>query len=971
MRRHVSERITTNHNTLFERMTPQAWPDQIYVDEDGVEIAVPATQEYYLGNPNSVVAPHREFTIDTIFSNDATIIRSPTGTGKTTEISMFLLEHLLAHPELGVEKVYFTQPRIVAASATTDYERQRLCDRGMTRDRATTLIGCHTATIHDYDAEQSKLINVTDGVTVQQFINGDIDPSTTLLVIDEVHEDKENMHLLLLAAKRHGIRVVVMSATVDVEEKAQFLANENGEPAPIIDIKGETYPVERKVFTTSEPDNVTGAIVEKRYYRKDYEAVSDYGRQGKDMMIFVGDISEVARMTERMRRYLPPGYTVVGLHGEQTPEEQAAALRDYPNGKLIVSTNIGMTSLTPNVDVVLDPGMSRVPCLNNGVEGLTFVPASLAETLQRLGRCGRTKEGIYERVQVDGYPTPKDMNELEAYSEPEVRTKLPTELILKLVAMGYESTESMMTAPLSHEVERGVRMLHHLGAVALQGYASESLGELTEIGEKMVGLPVDAFSARMLVESQSYPPAVQLQLAAAMAVRRVNGIQSPSMTPTQLARHTKESDNDLLVGLDLFIEAIKMDARERQLLGVSEKRFSNAMSAYEDIVRRQFTGTDLEMNDDLAYELTVPTELERAQLHACMLSGINEVYRARNKGKMTGGRSKHLRKMTGHSRIHPENGELIAGRPFDVSNVSRSRGGTDELGMPRMSTSRLVTDGMRVDVPSLRQFAPERIEDRVSDELRVGDSGELEERVKIYFDNKFIGVDYWQPVGAETQTKEFLINHMFTEGAVENVRFPESIVRMREQLRELRDLQQRTRVPIDIDAAVARMKELVAEAAADEEDIADMREVSFDTSTVISDDVRAEILKTAPDVVKLYDVITGESMDVAVEYHDTVAYITLDKEHHRMLAGDIPGLVGHEVMVRTGGGSRYVTQAEAYLHRNENRHDLRGTTTVSNEEMIRRRLAQKTDAQTAQFRLKQAKQQQSHQPVSNRHRSTR
>ena len=133
-------------------MMPQSWPEQICLDDNGEEIARPATREYYLGNPNSVVAPHRERILETIFSNDATIIRSPTGTGKTTEISMFLLEHLLAHPEVGVEKVYFTQPRIVAATATTQYERQQLIEKGMSKNDAETLVGCHTATIHDYDA---------------------------------------------------------------------------------------------------------------------------------------------------------------------------------------------------------------------------------------------------------------------------------------------------------------------------------------------------------------------------------------------------------------------------------------------------------------------------------------------------------------------------------------------------------------------------------------------------------------------------------------------------------------------------------------------------------------------------------------------------------------------------------------------------------------------------------------------------
>src|SRR5690606_35382065 len=100
---------------------------------------------------------------------------------------------------------------------------------------------------------------------------------------------------------------------------------------------------------------------------------------------------------------------------------QQKAFASYPNGKIILSTNIAQTSMTiEDIDMVIDSGLERRSEVRSGVEGLFIAQISQADILQRAGRAGRTKPGEYILARYDtmpclpfdkrpGYPTPEIM----------------------------------------------------------------------------------------------------------------------------------------------------------------------------------------------------------------------------------------------------------------------------------------------------------------------------------------------------------------------------------------------------------------------------------------------------------------------------------------------------------------------------------------------------------------------------------
>jgi len=921
------EQVDKSFWQTLERLPDLEWPEQYEEQPDGSLVLVPARGTYKLGNKDTVVAPHRERFLEALEDHSAVVARSRTGTGKTTELTLFAME------SGRYSRVLVTQPRVVAARSTAQYIRSKLAPL-LGEELAKQTVGWHTAPDSDYNDVTNLLTILTDGIPVQQLISDrTLGDDRTLLVIDEIHEDKTNMHLLMMLAKQRGIDVLLMSATVDVDEKAAYFADKNGVPAPIIDIEGRTYPIEERDYTASRPmlngrpvrpngsvsvprpSQVARESLEEEsrpVYRDAYTAAAEHASLGRDILLFVPDISDIRRATARLRERVPRSYTILGLHGDQIADEQELALAHYPGGKLVIATDVAMTSLTPNVDVVLDSGMSRSPRLNIGDKSLEVLPSSRAARDQRKGRCGRTKQGYYELVRLAGYPVPLSLDEIDEYDLPEILCKRPDEVLMKLGKMGLNSCKDLLAVPESHEVELALRRLRRLGAIGLTGF------QLEKTGEQMVGLPLDAQAARMMSETYQYSQAVQMQMAAALAVQQAGGVHSRGMNRAQIQRLSKERDTDLLVGLDIFIEAMKMTDDERRQNGIVEQRFNRASKAYKGLITRR-----LELDPD---DLTSPTDVERAQLQACMISGIDQVYRAQNNGRYADGVQK-VRRKTKDSQLWTKPGDLVAGEAYNIGRITQNN----------YSTVRLVTNAFRVDIDSLREFVPERIEDRKRSKYRIDKSGVVQEQYAVFFDGRPIEKYYWQDADSSHETREVLLDRVLDDDFEGAEQLPTSIQAFRQQLSELRQLQHRTDRLLDIDRVVQRMKAIIRQNMPTE--TASLSSVPAFTVpqqlSEVTSEVRQEILSQSPERLTLYNDLTQEFVDIPVFYVNNTAYLTLSKELYPLLASEIPELLGRKVMVRPLSGHRYVDQATAYQERGS-RRDSRGTI-VAPEEVQRRR----------------------------------
>lgn len=101
--------------------------------------------------------------------------------------------------------------------------------------------------------EDTLITYCTTGVLLHKLINKKHMMDYTHVILDEVHERDEDMDFLLLVVKKllrtnsMNVKVILMSATINVDKFAEYFATPMGHklvPAPVIDIpKGNPYHV--------------------------------------------------------------------------------------------------------------------------------------------------------------------------------------------------------------------------------------------------------------------------------------------------------------------------------------------------------------------------------------------------------------------------------------------------------------------------------------------------------------------------------------------------------------------------------------------------------------------------------------------------------------------------------------------------------------------------------------------------------
>src|SRR6185312_655401 len=185
--------------------------------------------------PELPVSGQREEIARAIRDHQVVIVAGATGSGKTTQLPKICLE-------LGRERIAHTQPRRIAARTIAERISEEL---GV---ELGDLVG-YQVRFTDRASEATRIKVMTDGILLNE-IHHDRDLRRyDTIIIDEAHERSLNIdfplgYLKRLLPRRPELRVIVTSATIDPESFARHFADASGEPAPVIEVSGRTYPVE-------------------------------------------------------------------------------------------------------------------------------------------------------------------------------------------------------------------------------------------------------------------------------------------------------------------------------------------------------------------------------------------------------------------------------------------------------------------------------------------------------------------------------------------------------------------------------------------------------------------------------------------------------------------------------------------------------------------------------------------------------
>ena len=532
-----------------------------------------------------------------IEAHQVVIVAGETGSGKTTQLPKICLE-------LGRTSIAHTQPRRIAARTIAE----RIADE---LDVPLGGLVGFSVRFTDTSSAATRIRLMTDGILLAE-IRRDRDLRRyDTIVLDEAHERSLNIDFLLgylkrLLPRRPDLKVIVTSATIDVERFAEHFADAAGKPAPIVEVSGRTYPVEVRYRPLvvedagdDEDDPDQGSSEDRDLATGISEALDELERDmpGGDVLVFLSGESEIRDVADALRgkyagRAAPQ--EVLPLYGRLSAAEQHRVFeRSGVAGvarRIVLATNVAETSLTvPGVRAVIDGGTARISRYSTRakVQRLPIEAVSQASAAQRAGRAGRTSDGIAIRLYAED-----DAAKRPEFTDPEVlRTNLAA-VILQMLSLGLGDIAAFpfLTPPDSRGIKAGLDLLTELGAVkAGQGGEPPSL---TRTGRDLARLPVDPRFGRMMLESKRHGTTPEV-----IAIVAGLTVQDPRERPAEKreqadAAHARFADpsSDFLALLNLWRY---LQEQQRQLSSSAFRRRCRAeflnfvrIREWQDLVRQ-------------------------------------------------------------------------------------------------------------------------------------------------------------------------------------------------------------------------------------------------------------------------------------------------------------------------------------------------------------------------------------------------
>jgi ATP-dependent helicase HrpB len=498
------------------------------------------------------------------------ILRAPTGSGKSTQVPQMLLDRVVGDGG----QVVVLQPRRMAA---------RMLAARVAQERGESLgktVG-YQVRMEGKSSAQTRLLYVTEGILLRRMIGDPELRGVSALVFDEFHERHLYGDITLARALdlqdtlRPDLRIVVMSATLELGELEQYLA-----PCEVLESAGRTFPVEVQHLDRSPGDRPPWELAA--------EAVERHMPTEGHALVFMPGAYEIQRTMAELRA--TSGLRDIGifaLHGEMSAKEQDEAVAPGGGRKIIVSTNVAETSLTiEGVTLVVDSGLARVARYDaqRGINTLLIEKISRASADQRAGRAGRTAPGRCVRLWQE-----KEHEQRAAAELPEVKRLDLAEVVLSLKAAGAADLNKFrwLEAPEAKALERAEELLHDLGAV-------DRSGVITSTGRHMLAFPVHPRYARLLLEAEKLGCVKAACLLAALTQGRGLLVKSTSKEMDRrrddLLRDGAESD--VLVQLRAFTFASKtnFDPGRCRALGVhaqSARQAAQLAEKFADIAHAE------------------------------------------------------------------------------------------------------------------------------------------------------------------------------------------------------------------------------------------------------------------------------------------------------------------------------------------------------------------------------------------------
>ena len=487
------------------------------------------------------ILARREEIGNAIRDHQVVVICGETGSGKSTQLPKICLD--IGRGITGF--IGHTQPRRVAARTIAARLAEEL------NSSLGEYVGFQIR-FTDTTKPHSFIKLMTDGILLAE-TQGDrfLDRYDTI-IIDEAHERSLNIDFLIgylknILPKRHDLRVIITSATIDAQSFAAHFSTPD-RITPIIEVSGRTYPVEvryrpaESVGENDEAESIPDQIA---------RAASELCQEGPgDILTFLPTERDILEVAKRLRSRAFATYEkiqILPLYGRLSIAEQNKVFKPTGQRRMVLATNVAESSLTvPGIRYVIDTGTARISRYSprSKVQRLPIEPISRASADQRKGRCGRVGPGICIRLFSED-----DFSKRDQYTTPEIRRTNLAAVILRMLSLSLGTVDEFpfLDPPRTDAINDGYKTLFELGAV-------DDHRRLTEIGKKLGRLPIDPRLGRMILAADQ-EGCLHEMLIIASALE----VQDPRDRPIEKQKHADEAhakfaheDSDFLTYLNLW-----------------------------------------------------------------------------------------------------------------------------------------------------------------------------------------------------------------------------------------------------------------------------------------------------------------------------------------------------------------------------------------------------------------------------------
>ena len=441
--------------------------------------------------------------LQVIRDNNIIIVVGETGSGKTTQLTQYLMEEGFC--KNNNQMIGCTQPRRVAAvSVAKRVSEEMECELGKEVGYSIRFEDCTSKGI-------TKIKYMTDGVLLRESLNDSSLFQYSAIIMDEAHERSLHTDVLLgilkniVGSGRTDLRLIVTSATMNADKFSNFFGN-----VPIFKIPGRTFPVEKLFSRSPQEDYVESAVK---------QALTIHLSEGPgDILIFMTGQEDIEITCFALKERLLelgddiPKLLILPIYSQLSSDLQAKIFEkaDIGTRKVIVATNIAETSLTVDgIYFVIDSGYCKLKVYNPriGMDSLQIFPISQANSNQRAGRAGRTGPGKCFRL----YTETAYFEEMLSSTVPEIQRTNLANVVLLLKSLGVNNLLEFdfMDPPPQENILNSMYQLWILGAL-------DNIGNLTKLGRKMVEFPLDPTLSKMLIISEELGCSAEIVIIVSM-----------------------------------------------------------------------------------------------------------------------------------------------------------------------------------------------------------------------------------------------------------------------------------------------------------------------------------------------------------------------------------------------------------------------------------------------------------------------